>query len=129
MWVFMNDSFFSAVEHRNDSDLVVVRSRIEGDLETAFQCDAKDVEVSDESDYRFRITITKDELKAALNTYVDNYLDYCNFKGSIDKSDKQRYNAYTEVWYKMLNWQEKLYGVSMMWKTYLRQRYGDDHQL
>lgn len=126
MWVFMNDAFFSAVEHEKNPDWVMVRARMEGDLERAFQVNSSEVLETSDSDYRFRITVTKDELNAAIISYVSNYLDYTNFKNSIPKEDKARYKAYTGVWQEMLEYQEDVYGMSDMWTKYLGERYGDD---
>jgi len=127
MWVFMNDAFFSAVEHNKNPDWVMVRARMAGDLERAFQVDESEVLETTDSDYRFRISITKHELNAAIASYVLNYLDYDNFKGSIDPADKARYRAYTGVWSEMLEYQEKEYGMSDMWKKYYTERYGTEN--
>lgn len=127
MWVFMNDSFFSAVEHEKNPNWVMVRARMEGDLERAFQVDSSEVIVTDESDYRFRISVTKDELNAAIMSYVTNYLNYTNFKGSIPRNDKSRYKAYTGVWSEMLKYQEDQYGESKMWEKYFGERYGKEY--
>ena len=34
MWVFLNNSFLSIVENRNNKDELLVRSRIKGDVES-----------------------------------------------------------------------------------------------
>lgn len=122
MWVFMNDAMFSAVEDRDDSSRVVVRARIKGDLETAFDVDPRVVTESDESDYRFRIFVTKEKLKEVIEIYVDDHLNYDNFKNSIDPKDKARKNAYMKVWQAMYDWQCKLYGYTQWWLDYRNRR-------
>lgn len=114
MWVLMNDAFFSVVQHREEKDVLVVRARVREDLIAAFSVEADSIIESTDSDYRFRIFVTRRELKKALSTYIDDYLDYDNFKGSIHPKDKLRYSVYMSVWAVLLKWQEKIYGKQEM---------------
>ncbi len=36
MWVFLNNSFLSIVENRNNKEELLVRSRIKGDIEKVY---------------------------------------------------------------------------------------------
>ena len=36
MWIFLNNSFLSMVENRNNKEELLVRSRIKGDIEKVF---------------------------------------------------------------------------------------------
>lgn len=95
MWIFQNDSFLSIVQHKQLPDSLLVRSRVDGDIERVFP----NVEVFqiEEADYRYRAVIPREELKRALSDAVDR-IDYPNFKDSIHKSDAKRKRAYMSVW-------------------------------
>jgi len=122
MWVFMNDAFFSAVSHVSEPDVFVVRGRIKGDLERAFEVPEDEVIELPDSDYKFRIFVTRTQLKSALLDYIDGHLDYVNFKGSIPKRDGLRYRVYTEVWTVLWNLQNRLYGHQGGWWVNYRDR-------
>jgi hypothetical protein len=106
MWVFTNNSFFSIVKNRDDPNGVVVRARVPGDLTRTFGKEHNVIELSD-SDYRFRMFLDHDYVTKVVAENVSN-IDYDNFKNSIDKKDIERYRHYTEVWYVMYDWQDKL---------------------
>ncbi len=110
MWVFLNDAFFSIVQHREDADTVVVRARVKGDLEKAFGARHEVVE-GDKSDYRFRMFLNKEYVSNVLKEKVLS-IDYDNFKDSINKKDTNRKSYYYEVWRVMNDWQEKVFGSS-----------------
>jgi len=110
MWVFLNDAFFSIVQHREDKDTVVVRARVEGDLEKAFGFQ-HEVTESEDSDYRFRIFLNKEYVSNVMKQKVLD-VDYVNFKDSINKKDINRKSYYTRVWAVMNDWQEKVFGSS-----------------
>lgn len=38
MWIFTKDGFFSAVEHRDNSDLLMIRARCREDIERLAEC-------------------------------------------------------------------------------------------
>ena len=108
MWVFLNDSFFSIVQHREKNNVVVVRARIKGDLENVFGHE-HGVFDTKESDYKFRMFLNKEYVSKVLQEKV-MAIDYGNFKDSIKKNDTDRKSAYMYVWSVMNGWQEKLYG-------------------
>lgn len=93
MWVFLNDSFVSVVEHRDEKDVLLVRSRIQGDIEklvpeaTVFE--------DPSADYRYRALVPRELFQEAMSRAVDK-VDYPNFKGSV--SDARRHQAYMNVW-------------------------------
>ena len=93
MWIFMNDAMLSIVEHRDDPAKLMVRARIAGDIERAFP----EAEVSEtpRADYRFRATLDRREVAAALAAAAMG-IDYDNFKNSVD--DSGRHHAYMGVW-------------------------------
>lgn len=93
MWVFLNDSFLSIVQHREHAEKLLVRSRIKGDIEQALP----GVEVFEmaSADYFYRAVVDREEVKAALAKAVDR-IAYDNFKGSI--RDHARHEACLKVW-------------------------------
>ncbi len=100
MWIFQNDSFLSVVEHRDQPGMLLVRSRVEGDIQKVFP--AVEVFQIGDADYRYRAIVSRDDLKAALAAAVDG-IDYPNFKNSIAKEDVKRKQAYLSVWTAMAN--------------------------
>lgn len=116
----MNDAFFSVVKDRNNEDGVVVRARVEGDLENVFGSDKK-VIVTDDSDYRFRLFLDQEYVKNVIANRIEN-INYPNFKNSINKTDYERKRYYTDVWGVMYDWQDKLYKSYNSWLSYRNQK-------
>lgn len=116
MWVFLNDAFFSIVQHREDKEMVVVRARVEGDLERAFGNQHEVLETED-SDYRFRMFLNKEYVSDVMKRKVLN-INYGNFKDSIAKQDYERKSYYTRVWSVMNDWQEKIFGSGRWFLNY-----------
>lgn len=121
MWIFTNNAFFSIVEDRDNTDMVVVRARVQGDLQRAFGNDHEIIE-SEDSDYRFRAFLNREYVANTIKNNIMN-IDYDNFKNSIAKDDKTRKSYYHDVWDVMNRWQEGVFGGSWISK-YLSQKYG-----
>ena len=120
MWIVLNDAFVSAVES-NEQGKLLVRARIEGDLQNLFGEDIK-VITNDDTDYRFRVVVTKEQFAEVISKRVLN-IDYRNFKNSV--KDKTRASYYSDIWSVMNGWQEKLYGgLGRMWNSYFKEKYG-----
>lgn len=103
MWVFTTGGFVSAVEHRDNKDLLMIRARDRQSLDTmiegielagnAINADGeklaveKDLEpkASDNADYRWRVVISKATFALWLQFEVLNYLNYPNFKSALGK--------------------------------------------
>ena len=101
MWVVLNKSFLSIVKNRNNNEELLVRSRVNGDIEKVF----KDANVFEDlnADYRYRAYIKRSEVAKTISEELLN-INYDNFKNSVSKDDKNRLNAYMNVWsslYKM----------------------------
>ena len=93
MWVLMNDSYLSVVKHLDKPDTLLVRSRIEGDIQRAIP----DAEVYEDphADYRYRADVPAGQFKQAMTGAIDR-IDYGNFKASV--KDPKRHHAYMSVW-------------------------------
>lgn len=98
MWVFLNNSFLSIVENRNNKEELLVRSRVRGDIDKIFP-DSNIFEMEN-SDYKYRSYIKKIEVSEKIKEIVTN-INYDNFKNSISKSEDQRHSSYLNVWNEM----------------------------
>lgn len=113
MWVFCNDSFVSAVQHLDDPNLLVVRARVEGDLERFFERwggPKVEVERHEDRDYLFRTIVSKEQFATEMRWHIGG-IDYPNFKDSIAANQQERHIAYLRVWAVMNDLQNMLYGV------------------
>lgn len=52
MWIMLNNAFLSIVENRNNKDELLVRARIEGDIERVFP--EADSFQDEQADYKYR---------------------------------------------------------------------------
>ena len=95
MWIVLNKSFLSIVKNRNNNEELLVRSRVNGDIEKVF----KDANVFEDlnADYRYRAYIKRSEVAKTISEELLN-INYDNFKNSVSKDDKNRLNAYMNVW-------------------------------
>jgi hypothetical protein len=93
MWLFLNNSALSVVQHRDKKDVLLVRSRVQGDIERAIP--EAQVWEDHEADYMYRAEVNRDDFKQALGRAVDS-IDYGNFKASVP--DTKRHTAYMNVW-------------------------------
>src|SRR4051812_9370773 len=103
MWIFCQNGFFSIVEHRDDPKLMVVRARLDGDIQRYWP-DAK-VSATPERDYLYRAFIPKKKVADAVSRMASD-IDYDNFKANI--SDKRRGHWYMEVWEAMVDMQQSV---------------------
>lgn len=98
MWIFANNSFVSVVEDRGDSTKLVVRGRLPGDVERAVPAAVGFVSVTPDHDYRYRATLPRDVVAAAIHAHVAG-IDYPNFKGSVDSRQRPLFlRALHDVW-------------------------------
>ena len=103
MWLFTETGFVSAVQHREDKDLLVVRARDRISLEPLAEATGTEITTNAYSDYPYRVIVHK----ADFNTWVSNaikFLDYPNFKNQVAVTRGKAF-AHTlgSVWAKMLD--------------------------
>jgi hypothetical protein len=104
MWLFAQRGFLSIVEDYNNRNSLIVRGRINGDIEHYFP-DALVVHTP-EHDYAYRAFLPK-EIVAKIMANAVREIDYPNFKSSIlDKERRSKY--YLDVWTAMYGMQETL---------------------
>ena len=111
MWLFTKRDFFSIVKHAEQPDILIVRARVEGDIQKYWP-KAHVIETYD-SDYRYRAFIHVKSVSEKIKDIVET-IDYTNFKANID--DRVRRGPfYTRVWHIMLQLQNAI----------LRRKYDD----
>jgi hypothetical protein len=108
MWLFTRAGYFSIAQDANP-DYVMVRARRREDLERLVDIDAgldakvmpqrSDIEETRQSDYRYRLRITKGTLGAIVYRMVCG-IDYKHFK-EVTASDPGRDAIYEKVWQEM----------------------------
>lgn len=96
MWICANDGFVSAVQHRNDPDMLMVRARDEQHLFNLFPGREDQVYSVDGSDYGYRIEVSKEYFAEIISERIED-IDYSNFKNSV--IDKKLHSFYERVWY------------------------------
>lgn len=104
MWLFCELGFFSAVEHGDHPDAVVVRARVRRDLEALRDRLLPDLDIEDtpERDYAHRAVVGRDEWSFAVCRIAEE-LDYRNFKAAVaERQGAERAARYAEVWRVML---------------------------
>jgi len=92
MWLYTKDSFLSIVEDKNDSNQLLVRGRINGDIEKMFPDST--VFKGGGTDYLYRAFIPREVVSEAIKEQVDN-LDYTNFKSA---NVEQRQHHLMDIW-------------------------------
>lgn len=117
MWNATTRGFFSAVQHRDDTDLLVVRTRDHGDAETlvawyatwkddlaVFNGNTQDllpvpaITTYEWSDYPWRVIMPRTAWGAFLAETVED-LDYGNFKDAVKaQQGADRAQVYSGVW-------------------------------
>jgi hypothetical protein len=104
MWVFLNDCFFSVIQHNKDPDLVLIRGRIKGDLDKLKKNHLPNlgeiVETPTGADYPYRALAWKVEYAEAVKKAALG-INYTNFKSSV--KDHPRHMLYMDVWSTMKN--------------------------
>lgn len=103
MWIFHPDGFCSVVIDRERPDNLLCRGRVKGDLEKLFPEFKKDVTVSPERDYRFRVSVPRAYVAQKMREAVE-FIDYDNFKHACP-TDRQ--SPYLRVWNVMFDLQNQ----------------------
>jgi hypothetical protein len=94
--MFFPDACCSVVVHADSPDLLVVRSRLPGDLERILGGNTA-VEVTPKADYRFRATVTRQAFAEAVLRRLGG-MSYTNVKAAIPKSDQGRAYLMNRIW-------------------------------
>ena len=103
MWIFTKHGFLSIVQHNSMESYFQVKSRVIEPLEIIWP--DHDIEVISWADYRFRITISKDDVVSVLANEI-NVINYTSFKNQCEK-DEWYHHALTRIWGIMYNFQQR----------------------
>ena len=112
MWLFCKHGFFSAVEHKDDESMVLVRSRFRGDLERLLESAGLDtwkaiVNNTPDADYAYRMEIPRETWSRIVQEVADD-VDYTNFKAKVHEGGGSlRDEAYMGCWMELRRAQEK----------------------
>ena len=104
MWIFTKHGFISIVQHNSIADHFQVKSREPGPLKVLWP--EHEIEVIEWADYRYRITIPKNEVVPVLVGAVEDIL-YTSFKNECER-DSKYYSVLTRVWSLMYNYQKNV---------------------
>lgn len=98
MWVFTTEGFVSAVQHRDDRKLLMVRARTRQALEELADISEEGILQTPSADYPFRVVVDRKTFNSWLGLEVE-HIDYDNFKGAAHMLGDQRYDdALMDVW-------------------------------
>jgi len=103
MWIATQDGFFSAVQHREFPDMLVVRARSRSDLVrlTRIVIGTEIIKSPPGSDYPYRALLTKPQWSGYLDVATAE-INYDNFKNRIHDVNDERASTYMAVWSNML---------------------------
>jgi hypothetical protein len=99
MWLLTDRGFYSVVEHREDSALLMVRARVRGDLENLRPL-LPGVEILEtpEGDYPVRIVVPRADWERAVRALTEG-INYDDFKSTVaGLQGLGRHDIYEQVW-------------------------------
>jgi len=101
MWLFSKSGFVSVVAHREQKDMLLVRSRFKEDIAAVCERLAVAGVTVDpfedlHADYRYRVICPKEAFVKAVGGLV-NEIDYDNFKSAVH-GNRVRDRAYMGCW-------------------------------
>jgi hypothetical protein len=82
MWLFTETGFVSAVQHRDNPDLLVVRARDRISLEPLTEFSQTEITTNPLADYPYRTILHKDVFSSWVAAQI-NFLEYPNFKDQV----------------------------------------------
>ena len=103
MWIFTNFGFVSAVGHRDDKDMLMVRAREPGVIDEL--CGRHGVRTAvaktPDADYLYRAEIDKKTFAKMIAAEIES-IDYANFKNSFraakPENTRLAHDALMDVW-------------------------------
>jgi hypothetical protein len=102
MWILLPFGFFSIVEKPGDrgSGMLTVRARAKADLAALRQRmpELRATIAHEGTDYPFRARAPRQAIAAMFARFVDDELDYHNFKDEVADQDPERAHVYHDVW-------------------------------
>lgn len=113
MWMFCKSGMFSAVAHNEKAGVILLRARLEGDLERLLRVhkmtDKYKVVATPDNDYRFRVEMAREDWVRCVTEEATD-IDYGNFKNKVHDGT-ERDEAYMGCWSAMRDAQDaQMYG-------------------
>jgi len=105
MWIFTKQGFVSIKQHKDDPEKLLIRARVNGDLEKIFP--GCKVSKNTGTDYKFRTTISRRAAAAKIAAAVFSITYTEGFKTSIDDHER-RAPFYLSIWELLVDMQEAL---------------------
>ena len=93
MWICFNDGFVSAVEHRDSSDLLMIRARRRDILQNLFP--NEHLIEGGSTDYQYRVVGSKAVFGDVVSKRISE-ISYPNFKDSVE--DHELHELYEKFW-------------------------------
>jgi len=106
MWLYFDDAFVSVVTHREDANVVLVRSRWKAHINKLFPKAV--VKYLPKADYPYRAEILKKDFSAMLARKTEEML-YTNFKYALKEKSPDLYEAALLVYEDTL-WGREIHG-------------------
>ena len=103
MWTFTTKGFLSIVQHDSMHEHFQVKARVATPLEELWP--GHEIQKIDWADYRFRITIRKDEVIPVLAKEIESIL-YTSFKNECEW-DADYHRALVSIWNTMYRFQSE----------------------
>lgn len=103
MWLFTDSGFISAVQHRNDPNLLVVRARDRISLEPISNSLEVEITTNATSDYPYRVIVDKKDIAEWTYAQVMD-ISYGNFKDQVAVTRGKKFaTILSGVWGRMLD--------------------------
>jgi hypothetical protein len=107
MWIFTQDGFISAVDNGHVPGKLAVRARDKKSLEFLAEITGQEISQRKNTDYPYRVFVTKDEFTSFLASHVDA-MDYSNFKNRVYETRGSDFaHACGNVWSAMIDVTDK----------------------
>ena len=105
MWIFTKQGFVSIKQHKDDPGKLLIRARVNGDLEKIFP--GYKVSKNTGTDYKYRATVNRAAAASQIANAVFDIRYTEGFKTSVDDHHR-RAPFYLRIWEMMVDMQEAL---------------------
>jgi hypothetical protein len=108
MWIYSIKGFVSVVQHEDDSNRVVIRSRLKIDIQSlkemfeSMGLKTSDIAVTTKADYKYRFVADRADWITVMIKLIQD-VKYTNFKDAVYKADSRvmrdkRHDVYLDIW-------------------------------
>lgn len=108
MWLFTLDGFYSAVQDKQNKDVIWIRTRVKEDLTRlieTYAVVASPIEENRGTDYKYRVAVWREEWCRVMFECAED-IDYENFKDEVKETlGASRAHILSDVWWVLLQLQ------------------------